>query len=510
MSVAGKIATVGILGTGAMGRGIAQIAAQAGRTVVLVDAADGAAEKAKAFVAGMFDRAVEKGRMSRDDADAAAGRLTIGAGIADFAGCDLVVEAIVEDLEVKKRVFRDLEGAVAPGCILATNTSSLPVTAIAAAVDRPERVAGYHFFNPVPLMKVVEVIAGARTDPAVCDALAALADEMGHYPARVTDAPGFLINHAGRGYTTEGLAVLAERVADAPAIDAIMREAAGFPLGPFELLDLTGVDVSDPVMRSIYHQFYEEPRFRPQPETATRLAAGLFGRKSGEGFYRYPDGKKEAVAEPAVTAKPPPVIWVHAERAEDGAALLAALEKTGVAVETKDAPSDEALALLLLYGEDVSSAVTRLGLAPDRVVGIDPLLGFEKRVTVMGCPATDTAAVEEARALFAAAGLPATAIADSNGFVAQRILAMVVNTACEIAQKGIADPADIDQAVRRGLGYPTGPLTWGDQLGADRVLTILTAIHAATGDPRYRPGLWLRRRVQLGLPLTAPARAIQL
>ena len=212
---------------------------------------------------------------------------------AELAPCDLVVEAIVEDLSAKQRLFADLEQIVRADAVLATNTSSLSVSAIAAACARPERVAGYHFFNPVPLMKLVEVIPGQHTAEPVVAALQELALRMGHRPVRATNSPGFLVNHAGRGYGTEALRILAEGVATPVEIDRILREAAGFRMGPFELFDLVGIDVAHAVMESIYRQFYDEPRFRPQPLIRRYVDAGLLGRKSGAGFYRYVDGRQE-------------------------------------------------------------------------------------------------------------------------------------------------------------------------------------------------------------------------
>ncbi|WP_197348182.1 3-hydroxyacyl-CoA dehydrogenase, partial [Ralstonia pseudosolanacearum] len=301
---------IGIVGTGAMGRGIAQIAAQAGLRVRLFDASPQAVEAARAALADTLARLAAKGRLTADQADAALARLMPAAALAELADCDLVVEAIVEDLEVKRDLFRQLEAIVRPETILASNTSSLSITAIAAACRRPERVAGFHFFNPVPLMKVVEVIAGLRSAPAACDALAALAGRMGHAAVRCIDMPGFIVNHAGRGMNTEGLRVVQEGVAAFADVDAVMREQAGFRMGPFELMDLTGLDVSHPVMESIYRQFYDEPRYRPSRITAVRLAGGLLGRKTGEGFYRYADGQKPVPPEAAAPAARPKSVWV--------------------------------------------------------------------------------------------------------------------------------------------------------------------------------------------------------
>ncbi len=493
---------LGIVGSGVMGRGIAQVAASAGLRVRLHDARPGAVAEAREFVARMLRRQAEKGRLPPEAAEAALARIEETADLGDFAGCHLVVEAIVEELEAKRTLFRDLESVVGEDCVLATNTSSLSVTAIAAACRRPERVAGFHFFNPVPLMRLVEVVGGVRTAPAVLEALEGLARRFGHEPVRVADMPGFLVNHAGRGYPTEALALLGEGVADPATLDAILREGAGFRMGPFELLDLTGLDVSHPVMESIYHQFYEEPRFRPSPLTRRRLEAGLLGRKSGRGFYAYEAGRPVVPAPPAPPAARPASVWIapgpHAPRLER------LVREMGGRIERDVRPSAEALILVTPVGTDCTATARALGLDPARTVAVDPLFGLDSHRTLMTNPATRPEYRDMARGLLAADGVPVGVIRDSAGFVCQRVVATIVNIACEIAQRRIAAPEAIDRAVRLGLGYPKGPLEWGDALGPGVVVEILDAVHARTGDPRYRASLWLRRRAELGLSLRTP------
>lgn len=500
---------IGVVGAGVMGRGIVQIAAVAGLAVRLHDTREGAAEAARDFVAGMLARAAEKGRMTAADAEAATARISLAGSLDELAGCPVIVEAIVEALEPKRALFAALEGIADGTTILASNTSSLSVTDIASGCARPQRVAGFHFFNPVPLMKLVEVIPGERTDPAVAAWLTALGQRLGHRAVRAADTPGFLVNHAGRGYVTEALRILSEGIAAPADIDRILRDAAGFPMGPFQLLDLTGLDVSHPVMESIYRQFFHEPRFRPVPETARRVAAGLLGRKSGEGFYAYRDGRPVVPEEAPSGAPCPARIWVGGEEADAGLRLAGWLHAgvAGLIVETGDRPSADALCLVTPLGTDATTEAVSGGLDPARTVAVDMLSGLKGRITLMATPATRPEIAEGARALFAAAGLPATVIGDSPGFVVQRVLACIVNIGCEIAQQRIATPGDIDAAVTIGLGYPKGPLALGDSLGAETVHTILQRLHAATGDPRYRPSLWLRRRAMLNLPLATPDRA---
>jgi len=502
---------VGVAGAGAMGRGIAQIAAQAGITVRLYDVQSQAVNDARAALQAVWKRLVEKQRMTAEAAAEALERIVPCSDLQEMSDADLVVEAIVERLDVKSELFTKLESIVRPDCILASNTSSLSITAIAAACKSPDRVVGYHFFNPVPLMKVVEVIDGARSDPRYGDALMALAKRMGHTPVRAKDMPGFIVNHGGRGMNIEGLKTAQECVAPFQVIDAIMREQAGFRMGPFELMDLTGLDVSHPVMESIYQQFYHEPRFRPSPITALRMAGGLLGRKTGEGFYSYPDGQKVMEPEAAAPALPEKLrVWVAPYHSSGHRRAAALLRELGVELVTSELPPEDALIVVTPYGEDTATVVAEYQLDGKRTVALDTFFGLEagKRRVVMCSAATEPQWRDAAHALFARDGSPVSVIADSAGFVGQRIVATIINAACDIAQQGIATPEDIDLAISLGLGYPGGgPLSLGDSLGAAHVLEILRGMHRCTGDMRYRSSLWLQRRVQLGMSLRAQAAA---
>ena len=496
---------IGIVGTGAMGRGIAQIAAQAGIRVLLFDALHGAAAGARDTVIGTLGKLADKGRIAAPALAAAAAKLEVVARLDELASAQIIVEAIVENLDVKQQLFRQLEDIIAADCILATNTSSLSVTSIAAACKRPERVGGFHFFNPVPLMKIVEVIDGLLTAPSVSAALLALGQRMGHTALRARDTPGFIVNHAGRGFVTEALRILGEGVADFREVDRIMREAAGFRMGPFELLDLTGLDVSQPVMESIYRQYYEEPRYRPSAIAAQRLAGGLLGRKTGRGFYSYPNGVPERTPATAVPSIKAASVWVSQSHPEWAVAVRELAARAGIEVETEPMPGERALCIVTPLGADATTACVAQGLDPRRTVAIDCLLGVgagkTTHRTLMTTPLTRAAMRDAAHALFAADGTAVSVIGDSAGFVAQRILACIVNIGCDIAQQRVARPADIDRAVTLGLGYPKGPLAFGDALGARKVLTILEAMQDFYGDPRYRPSPWLKRRALLDVSL---------
>ena len=491
-----------VIGAGIMGRGIAQIAAQAGIRVLLYDSRADAAPAARDHIAATLGKLAEKGKLAAEDVRRTMEKIEVARVLAELSRCHLAVEAIVENLEAKRELFAQLEAVVGEDCVLATNTSSLQVTAIAAGCKRPERVAGFHFFNPVPLMKVVEVVHGVMTAPWAEDALAALASRMGHKAVRAKDTPGFVVNHAGRGYLTESLRIVGEGIAGFHEIDRLLRDAGGFRMGPFELLDLTGLDVSHPVMESIYHQYYEEPRYRPSPITAQRVTAGLLGRKSGRGFYGYESGKQETIPTPA--APPGRAVRVWIGKSDFGAKLKELTVKLGAILEQGAAPGSDCLCLVAPLGLDATSSALAQNLDPKRTLAVDCLFPLDKRRTLMVTPVTSPAMRDAAHALLASDGVPVSVIHDSPGFVCQRVLAQIVNVASDIAQQRIAAPEDIDSAVTLGLGYPKGPLAWGDALGPRNVLAVLQGLQDFYGDPRYRASPWLKRRAWLGVSLLTP------
>jgi 3-hydroxybutyryl-CoA dehydrogenase len=494
--------TIAIIGAGVMGRGIAQVAATAGINVLLHDLDEKVVNEAVDFVYKMLDRAVEKGRMDEAAAQLSKDCISKSSDLNNLCVADLVIEAIVENIDVKQSLFKELEAIVSADCILATNTSSLSVTAVAANSDRPERIAGFHFFNPVPLMKLVEVISAIRTSDNVALQLQALTKRIGHTPVLVSDSPGFLVNHAGRGLITEGLRVLYENITDVQSVDAIMRDCLGFRMGPFELMDLTGLDVTFPASEQVYNQYFQEPRVRPTPLQRRRYIAGLLGRKTKEGFYRYEDGNKivaEEASAPQIEITS--TFWVSRDNEALSVKVINILEQSGVAIDEAERPSENSIAIVTPLGMDATTAAVNENLAAQRTMAVDALFGMDKRITLMSNPATSSDVINESWAAFALSGRAVSVIKDSGGFVAQRIIATIVNIACDIAQQGIARPEDIDIGARLGLGYPQGPLALGDATGADCILTILENLQSVYGDPRYRPSPWLRRRAQLGLSL---------
>jgi 3-hydroxybutyryl-CoA dehydrogenase len=491
-----------VIGAGVMGRGIAQWASSAGHAVELADVRRTAVDDAVDFIHDMLERSVRKGRISREAADATGARIVPAESpTAPGNDLDLVIEAVKADMAVKAALFEDLEKELPAQTLFATNTSSLSVTQIAAGLSDPSRLAGLHFFNPVPLMKIVEVIAGVATAPEVPDTLAAFVESCGHRAIHVADTPGFLVNHAGRALLTEAFALLEESVAGTTEIDRIARDVLGLRMGPFELMDLTGLDVTSTVMESVWQGFRHDDRLRPSYLTPNRVAAGLLGRKTGRGFYDYTeDDPGPAATRPRVGAGDRPA-WV-AGAGDDARALRERLRGAGAEVELGTAPSRNAVVLVTTWGTTVAEAVVSYQLPAERTVGVDPLSLGTVRTVFAVTPACLPASARDAAAVLRSEQWSFSR--DTAGSVAQRLIAAMVGVAASIAERSIASPADIDAAVVAGLGYPRGPLAWADQLGGDRILELQSQLHRTIGDQRYRPTRWVMERARLGLAMTDP------
>jgi len=487
------IGIMGVVGAGPMGAGIAQIGLTSGLQVILYDLNAAALEQARKDVLGRVARMVEKGQLPEGSVEDADGRLKLAGEIADFAPAELVVEAIIERLEPKQALFAQLEAVVADTAILATNTSSLSVAAIAAKCANKARVCGLHFFNPVPLMKLVEVIVAPATSAEVAEAATAISRKIGKVPVTVKDGPGFLVNLQGRAYTLEALAVVQESVTDPATVDRIMRDGAGFRMGPFELMDLTGIDVNFAATTFIYEGYQHDPRLKTTTLHELMFNAGRFGRKTGQGYHDYAPGA-ELPVRPSASENPPVLRpkLVGESRHWDTFADLAKIE------------AGDDVNLIAPIGEDCSTACHRLGLDPASTVAIDFTAIDRRHLTVMSAPGGGAAAQRVADWL-RGQGLAVEVIQDSPGFVLQRILAMVANLGCELAQIGVGAPSDIDTAMKLAQNYPLGPLEWAEKLGVANTLSIMETLQRITGSDRYRPSLWLRRRALLGLSVYTPA-----
>jgi 3-hydroxybutyryl-CoA dehydrogenase len=493
--------TVGIVGTGAMGRGIAQVTAQGGIKALMFDAVEGGAAKARAAIVETLKGLVAKGRLSDADLAKTEANLTVAGSLNDLNGCHIVIEAVFENLEVKQKLFGELEAVVSPDAILASNTSSIRIASIARSLKHRARVCGMHYFNPVPLMKLVEVIRAAETAQWVIAAMTALGQRQTRVPVVVGDTPGFLVNLGGTAIGTEGLRIVQEGRGTPSQVDAVMRDTCGFRMGPFELMDLTGIDVNFPARKIIYEGFFHDRRMTPSPYHESLYAAGKLGRKTGGGWYAY-DAKGAKVdsgadyATEATAAASVVIVDAHNKKltslvAHDGARMLGA---------------DDGRSPILVapVGKDCTTTAIELELDPKRTVAVDLTGDTSKRLTVMTAPGADRAVLDSAVALLAKSGTKVTVIKDSPGFIAQRMCAMIANLGCEMAMIGIASAQDIDTAMTLGLNYPRGPLALADWLGVKDCHEILVQLQAITGDDRYRPSQWLRRRAQLGLSATLP------
>lgn len=281
---------IGVIGAGTMGSGIAQVAAQSGHEVWLFDTQASALEKALAGLAKVLGRLVEKGNMSREEADAVIKRVHTCTDYKAFSNCGMVIEAIVENIEVKRKVFSELEKHVGESCILATNTSSLSVASIAAACTRPERVTGIHFFNPAPLMPLVEIVPAVQTSADAKDRSRQLIDSWKKVTVIAKDTPGFIVNRVARPFYGEALRIYEEGIADIPTIDWAMKEIGGFRMGPFELMDYIGNDINYTVTETVWTSFYYDPRYKPAFTQKRMVEAGYLGRKTGRGYYDYAEG----------------------------------------------------------------------------------------------------------------------------------------------------------------------------------------------------------------------------
>ncbi|MEV6330343.1 3-hydroxyacyl-CoA dehydrogenase [Streptomyces sp. NPDC051909] len=489
----GQSEVVAVVGTGTMGQGIAQVALVAGHPVRLYDSAPGRAEEAVAGVAGRLDRLVEKGRLGKEERDAAVARLHAAGALAELADAALVVEAIVEQLPVKQRLFADLEAVVAADAVLATNTSSLSVTAIAGGLAHPGRFVGLHFFNPAPLLPLVEVVSGFATDPAVATRAYETARNWGKTPVRCTDTPGFIVNRVARPFYAEALRIYEEGAADPATIDAALRESGGFRMGPFELTDLIGQDVNEAVTRSVWDSFFQDPKFTPSLAQRRLVESGRLGRKSGHGWFSYAEGAERPEPHTAAPAKAPARITV---RGDLGPAqpLVDLFERAGVAVRRKkgdgfvELPSGGKLSL--------ADGETSFEYHQEDVVYFDLALDYEKagRIVLSAREDISPESLAEAVGLFQALGKQVSVIGDVPGMIVARTVAMLADLAADAVDRGVATAEDVDTAMRLGVNYPAGPLEWAGRLGHRRAAALLHALHERYPTGRYAPSLGLVRR----------------
>jgi 3-hydroxybutyryl-CoA dehydrogenase len=488
---------VAVIGAGTMGRGIAQVAAAAGHTVFLFDSSADAVAKGRQAMAKDLHFLVEKGKLADQECQAILDRVRPAEKLEDLKTAGLVIEAVIENLEVKRDLFRRLEALLGTEAILATNTSSISVTAVAAGLARPERVVGLHFFNPAPRMALVEVVSGLATAPALVDDLVDTARAWGKVPVRARSTPGFIVNRVARPYYAEPLRVLGERAGSLETLDALLRESCRFPMGPFELMDFIGHDVNFAVTCSVFDATFGDRRFQPSLIQQELVLAGRLGRKSGRGFYDYASGAARAA--PALL--PPHTAPTRASMLGDLGpmnALADRLSVAGVDVERMNGTGALVAGAAMLALTDGRTATQRsLDEKLPNLVLIDLALDYAgvKHLGVARSDQCSDQAFGDAVGLLQAAGIQVSPIDDVAGMLAMRTVCMLANEAADAVVQGIASRADIDAAMRYGTNYPLGPLEWAARLGFRRVVAVLDNLRAHYGEERYRVSPWLRRQL---------------
>lgn len=492
---------IAVIGAGTMGAGIAQVAADAGHNVMLFDIADGAAEKGVAGVAKGLARLVEKGKRTQAEVAELLARIHPVQELAKLADCSLVIEAIVENLEVKRKVIADLEAMCSSEAIIASNTSSISISALGAEATKPERIVGMHFFNPAAILKLVEVISGLQTSSDVAQTVFDTAAAWGKSPVHAKSTPGFIVNRVARPFYAEALRSLNEQAATVPVIDAVMRECGGFKMGPLELIDLIGQDINCAVTESVYEAYFQDKRFQPSVLQKEMVDAGLLGRKSGRGFYDYSGDKQQPKFAKVVDFQAAELQAANTGGALDG--LLERVRDAGHEIKVINADQD-----FLKIGEvklQQTDGRTATECAADQndpnLVLFDYVDDWQETDVVaiaIADQASPTAAVQAA-ALLQSAELNVALIKDLPGMLVMRTLVMLVNEAYDAVNQGVCEELSADIAMKGGVSYPKGPIEWGKRIGEKRVVDVLQNLQVMYGEERYRISPLLRRRATVNL-----------
>ncbi|MYT70130.1 MULTISPECIES: 3-hydroxyacyl-CoA dehydrogenase [unclassified Streptomyces] len=486
---------VGVVGTGTMGQGIAQVALTAGHPVRLYDAVPGRARAAAESITARLDRLVEKGRMGAEERDVAVARLEPAQTLHELAPAALVVEAVLEQLDVKQELLRELEEIVDDDCLLATNTSSLSVTAIGGALRVPGRFVGLHFFNPAPLLPLVEVVSGHSTDVTAATRAYETARAWGKTPVACADTPGFLVNRIARPFYAEAFAVYEEQGADPATIDAVLRESGGFKMGAFELTDLIGQDVNEAVTRSVWEGFFQDARFRPSLAQRRLVEAGRLGVKSGQGWYAYGDdarGDDRAEPHTAAPAAPPARVTVEGDL-ENAGELIAMMREAGIEVTQEE--EDKGTRIVLPGGGQLVQADGQTSIEFRDVVYFDLALDYRSatRIALAACQDGNPRTLREAVGLFQALGKEVSVIGDVPGMIVARTVARIIDLAHDALARGVATEEDIDTAMRLGVNYPLGPFEWSRKLGRNWACGLLEELRDRDPSGRCAPSLALLR-----------------
>jgi len=500
------IRSAGVVGLGTMGAGIAEVLARAGLTVTAVEADPDALARGMSMIDSSLGKAASRGRLTEQQHREIASRVQPAAAMASMADADLVVEVVPEQLPIKRKVVAELDRVLRPEAIIATNTSSLSVTAIAADSACPGRVVGMHFFNPAPVMRLVEVVTTVLTEPESARTVTALAERIGKTPVQVTDRAGFVANALLLPYLNHAVRLLETGYAACDDIDLAVTAGIGLPMGPLALLDLIGLDTSLAILEALEREF-GGTRYTPAPMLRRLADAGQTGRKSGRGFYDYRQEETGQTSgkESAELPAPPGTVTLidpsigrpaspNSDRAEDLASLLAA---AGVSVSWNPVhPTD--LALVVIGPEGGVLGPARAAGRTADAVGMH--LPHKSLAELVPSALTSAAALGRARALVARLGLTAVRSADRPGLLVGALLFPHLRDAVAMAADGYAAPRDVDTAMTLGCGYPRGPMRLLADVGPELAVDVLSAMHAGYGDPAFAPPPLLREYALGGLP----------
>lgn len=492
---------VGVIGAGAMGAGIAQVAAQAGHQVKLYDNREGVAQSAIDIMAKQMAKLVERKKFTSEQVQQILARLHVADSLNDLADAGLVVEAIVENIDVKKAIFDTLESVCAANCILASNTSSISITRLAAGMKHPERLVGMHFFNPAPIMKLVEVVSGLATDSKVATCIYETAVNWGKKPVYAASTPGFIVNRVARPFYAESFRLRQEQVADCATLDALLKGAGGFRMGAFELTDMIGHDVNYAVTCSVFDAYYGDFRFQPSLIQKDLVDAGFLGRKTGQGFYAYQEGAANPEAQVVSVSPSTDVSSIKCEVSEDVghlAGLVERLSQAGIQVKKASGLAKGYLKIgrALLSLTDGRMACER---AKDEqlsnLVLVDLALDYQSatHIALSRSALTSQEAFNDVVQCLDLVGIKVSEVVDSPALVVMRTVAMLANEAADAVLQGVATAEGVDTAMCFGLNYPKGPLAWADSVGVAEIETVLRHLQQSYGEDRYRPSLLVRR-----------------
>jgi 3-hydroxybutyryl-CoA dehydrogenase len=503
-----KIRDVGVIGLGTMGAGIAEVFARGGLGVTAVEADAAALERGMSILAGSLGKAVSRGRLTQDESDQILARVTPGKTLDTLAAADLVVEVVPESLAIKSEIIAELDQVLRPDAIVATNTSSLSVTTIAARSAHPNRVVGMHFFNPAPIMRLVEVVTTVLTDPAAGQAVTELARSLGKTAVQVTDRAGFVANALLLPYLNHAVRLLETGYATREDIDAAVTRSIGLPMGPLTLLDLIGLDTSLAILEILDREF-GGTRYTPAPLLRRLTDAGRTGRKSGAGFYDYPaqaaapsgDSASAHYADqppaPATVTLVDPMAddqtGAHGDRAAELASKIAA---AGISVTRNPAHPSDLVVVAIGPEGGVLAPAQAAGRAAD-AVGLH--LAGPDLAELVASPLTSAAALAAARALADRCGWQLVRSADRPGLLVGALLCAHLRDAVVMVADGYASPADVDAAMTLGCGYPRGPMRLLADAGLDQAVAVLAAMHAGYGDPAFAPPPLLVEYARAGL-----------